>query len=181
MAIDTTQAEEFEYPGEEDVGDRPPVTAVMAPLALAAAPHPVGRWSGPSVGYLFGHWLGNVIASGYHASVQDSGQNDVAIVLGLVFGVVGWMAGIGGLTYPLAKILGRRALAAAARAELGALLPDDRRPQGRGLPVRRRRAPLPLHRRAARHAHPHRAAEPDQPRLRAGHLHRHRRASTARS
>ena len=34
------------------------------------------------------------------------GQNDVAIVLGLSFGVAGWMAGIGALTYPLAKILG---------------------------------------------------------------------------
>ena len=60
---------------------------------------------GGVIGYLIGHWLGNVIASGYQ-QVQGSGQNDVAIVLGLSLGVVGWMAGIGALSYPLAKVLG---------------------------------------------------------------------------
>ena len=55
--------------------------------------------AGAVVGYLIGHWLGNVIGSGY-TQVQDSGQNDVAIVLGLTFGVVGWMTGIGGAQLP---------------------------------------------------------------------------------
>ena len=57
-------------------------------------------------GYLIGHWIGNVIASGY-ASVQATGQNDVAISLGLALGVLGWLAGIGALNYPLAKLVGR--------------------------------------------------------------------------
>ena len=61
-----------------------------------------------------------------------------------------------------------------SREELGALLPHDRRPQGGRLAVRGRRPDVPLHRRPAGHAHPHRAAQPDQPRLRARHLHRHR-------
>src|SRR5271168_2559490 len=100
MAIDVTEQSPDPFPG---------VTATRQ--------HPVGtrsEWLRPNVlwaiaggviGYVIGHWLGNVIASGY-ANVQGSGQNDVAIVLGLSFGVVGWMAGIGSFTYPVAKMLG---------------------------------------------------------------------------
>ena len=82
----------------------------LAPRRHGAAPSGCARtFSGPSPaewsGYLIGHWLGNVIASGY-TQVQNTGQNDVAIVLGLSLGVAGWMAGIGALNYPLAKILG---------------------------------------------------------------------------
>ena len=62
--------------------------------------------AGGVVGYLIGHWLGNVIASGYQQTQGASDLNDVAIVLGLSLGVAGWMAGIGGLNYPLAKVLG---------------------------------------------------------------------------
>ena len=62
-----------------------------------------------------------------------------------------------------------------SRAELGALLPHDRRPQGRRDAVRRRRPVVPVHRWAPGHAHPHGVAQPDEPRLRTGHLHRHRR------
>ena len=58
------------------------------------------------VGYLFGHWLGNHIAGNY-PSVVNSGQNNVANFLALLFGVVGWLAGIGALNYPLAKMIGR--------------------------------------------------------------------------
>jgi cytochrome c oxidase subunit 1 len=61
---------------------------------------------GAIAGYAIGHWLGNVIASGF-AHVQASGENDVAIVLGLGFGVVGWLGGIGVLNYPAAKMIGR--------------------------------------------------------------------------
>ena len=67
-------------------------------------PHILWAMAGAVIGYLIGHWLGNVIASGYD-QVQTS-QNDVAIVLGLVLGVAGWMTGIGAFNYPLAKILG---------------------------------------------------------------------------
>ncbi len=57
-------------------------------------------------GYALGHWAGNLIASQY-PQVQNNGSNDIAIVLGLLFGIVGWMAGIGAFNYPLAKIIGR--------------------------------------------------------------------------
>ena len=103
MAIDTSVSE-FEYPGEEDVGT-PPKPPPSWRRSAWLQPNVLWAIAGGVVGYLIGHWLGNVIASGYD-QVQAMGQNDVAIVLGLSFGVLGWMAGIGALTYPLAKILG---------------------------------------------------------------------------
>ncbi len=65
-----------------------------------------------------------------------------------------------------------RALTGTTPTQLGALLPHDRGPQGGRLAVRGRCPALPLHRRSPRHAHPHRAAQPDQSRLRPRHLHR---------
>src|SRR5215831_15872573 len=53
---------------------------------------------GAVAGYAFGHWLGNLIASGYPLSLPGGGQpdtNDTAIVLGYVFLVIGWLAGMG--------------------------------------------------------------------------------------
>ncbi len=62
---------------------------------------------GAVAGYAVGHWLGNQIASAYPNTAGASGLNDTAVVLGLAFGVVGWLAGIGALNYPLAKLVGR--------------------------------------------------------------------------
>src|ERR1039457_4136151 len=76
------------------------------------------RWLGPHLGralvgavagYALGHFLGNSIASGY-INVQGNGQNDVATVLALSIGVVGWVAGAGMLDYPVAKMFGREPL-----------------------------------------------------------------------
>ncbi len=76
------------------------------------------KWLGPHLGralvgavggYALGHFLGNSIASGY-INVQGSGQNDVATILALSIGVVGWLAGAGMLDYPVAKIFGREPL-----------------------------------------------------------------------
>lgn len=61
------------------------------------------------LGYALGHWLGNVVASGYQ-QVQNSGNNDVAVALALLLGVVGWLLGIGALNYPIAKVMGREPL-----------------------------------------------------------------------
>ncbi len=60
-------------------------------------------------GYALGWWFGDIIAGNYQhvSSATGSGQNDVAIVLGLLFGYLGWLAGIGALNYPLAKIIGK--------------------------------------------------------------------------
>ncbi|MDA8391607.1 MAG: cbb3-type cytochrome c oxidase subunit I [Actinomycetota bacterium] len=67
-------------------------------------------FAGAVLGYLFGHWLGNAIVSGdlYEVAFNTS-TNNVAIFLALLFGVVGWLAGIGALNYPIAKIMGKEA------------------------------------------------------------------------
>lgn len=62
---------------------------------------------GGVLGYLFGHWLGIAI-SGNYAYIVNSGQNSTADALALIFGVVGWLLGIGALNYPLAKLAGRQ-------------------------------------------------------------------------
>ena len=49
---------------------------------------------GAVVGYLVGHWLGNFLAGGY-TQVVNSGENNLAIVLGYALGTVGWLAGLG--------------------------------------------------------------------------------------
>ena len=49
---------------------------------------------GAAIGYLFGHWLGDFLGGDYaRSSLADT--NDVAIVLGYAFGVIGWLAGLG--------------------------------------------------------------------------------------
>ena len=67
---------------------------------------------------------------------------------------------------------GPRAVPSRARAELDAVLPHDRRPQGRRPAVHDRGPALLLHRRLVRHGDPHRTAEPYQPRVRTRDLHR---------
>src|SRR5450631_2663772 len=101
MAIDTTEQPPAEYPGEEATRQHP-----ISTRSEWLRPHLGWAIVGGVAGYLFGHWLGNVIASGY-INVQSSGQNDVAIVLALTFAVVGWLIGIGALNYPVTKMLGR--------------------------------------------------------------------------
>jgi cytochrome c oxidase subunit 1 len=60
------------------------------------------------LGYVLGHWLGNVIAGNY-IYVANSGVNAVANTLALAFGVAGFLLGIGALNYPLAKLVGKEA------------------------------------------------------------------------
>ncbi|MGH3285653.1 MAG: cbb3-type cytochrome c oxidase subunit I, partial [Streptosporangiaceae bacterium] len=49
---------------------------------------------GAVIGYFLGHWLGNFLGGDYaRSSLADT--NDVAIVLGYAFGVIGWLAGLG--------------------------------------------------------------------------------------
>jgi len=49
---------------------------------------------GGIIGYLVGHWLGNALSYDY-AQNALSDTNDVPIVLGYLFGVIGWLAGLG--------------------------------------------------------------------------------------
>ncbi|MGO9657286.1 MAG: cbb3-type cytochrome c oxidase subunit I [Acidimicrobiales bacterium] len=114
MSIDSSprQAEETAYPPASgaDVGPGAPGGG-RGPRARPAwlGQHLGTALLGGVAGYAVGHWLGNLIASGY-ANVQGSGQNDVAIVLGLAFGFAGWLGGIGALNYPLSKLIGREPL-----------------------------------------------------------------------
>jgi cytochrome c oxidase subunit 1 len=101
MAIDVTEQSPYLFPGETATRQHP-----VSTRSEWLRPNVLWAIAGGVVGYLIGHWLGNVIASGY-TDIHNSGQNDVANVLGLSFGVVGWMGGIGALNYPLAKLIGR--------------------------------------------------------------------------
>src|SRR5580692_1273644 len=60
------------------------------------------------LGYILGHWLGNYIGSAY-PYIANSGQNSLAVLLALLFMVIGWLLGIGAFNYPIAKIMGREA------------------------------------------------------------------------
>jgi cytochrome c oxidase subunit 1 len=60
---------------------------------------------GSAVGYIVGHWLGTKIGA-HVASQTDTDQDDVAILLGLLCATVGWLAGLGFLSYPVKRMLG---------------------------------------------------------------------------
>jgi cytochrome c oxidase subunit 1 len=111
MAIDisaeTARPSEPTEPSSPVVGRTPPppFRAGGRPAFLEQSILTAGI--GAVVGYLFGHWVGNMIAAGYPYISGFSGQNDDAIVLGLAFGAFGWLLGVGALNYPLAKIVGR--------------------------------------------------------------------------
>jgi cytochrome c oxidase subunit 1 len=57
-------------------------------------------------GYAFGHWLGNNLSLG-RVYIGTQALSNQAIVLALLFGVVGYLLGVGALNYPLAKLVGR--------------------------------------------------------------------------
>jgi cytochrome c oxidase subunit 1 len=99
MAIDTASG--F-YPGEA-LSDG---TLVSQKRPGWMRPNLLWAMAGFVLGYVLGYWAGNFIAGSYPVAA-NSGTNNVAIVLALVFGVVGWLAGIGALNYPLLKLVGR--------------------------------------------------------------------------
>ena len=61
---------------------------------------------GAVVGWFFGRYVGDLIAGSWPVS-QNTTMNNVAVVFGLSFGGLGWLVGIGALTYPLLKMVGR--------------------------------------------------------------------------
>jgi cytochrome c oxidase subunit I len=59
------------------------------------------------VGWLIGDFIGNHIHAqsvAYYA--KQSGQNDIAILLGYLFGVIGFLIGLGFANYPVRRMLG---------------------------------------------------------------------------
>ena len=80
----------------------------------AAAPKARPWWLRPAVhtaligaiiGYALGHWLGNAISSGYQ-QIPLADSNDTPIVLGYLFGTVGWLIGLGVFNDTARQMLG---------------------------------------------------------------------------
>src|SRR5260370_2677014 len=88
----------------EPTGRGPEVPGAPRPWWLRPGPH-IGV-IGAAAGYVLGHLLGNFLSSGY---VQNtlSDTNDVPIVLGYAFAVIGWLAGVGVFNDLFLLMLGR--------------------------------------------------------------------------
>jgi cytochrome c oxidase subunit I len=110
MSLDIGEVTGAEVPAGEQIpgspGELPPSRQPGRQLPSLLGPGVFRALVLAFAGYLFGHWFGNALAGGYQ-HVTQSGANDTAIILGYLFGVVGWIAGLGVLAYPLAKMLGR--------------------------------------------------------------------------
>jgi len=103
MAIDL-QPDKPQQPGGHVPSGREPQPG--APRAWWGRPAIHTGIAGAVLGYFVGHWLGNLIASNYQ-QVQNSGQNDFAIILGYVLGTIGWLAGLGVFNDLLRQMAGR--------------------------------------------------------------------------
>jgi len=99
MAIEI-QPESVQQPG----GGEPSGIPKARPWWMRPAVHTA--LLGAVIGYLFGHWLGNFVASGYQQG-PTSDDNDFAIVLGYAFGVLGWLIGLGIFNDVVRQMLGR--------------------------------------------------------------------------
>jgi cytochrome c oxidase subunit 1 len=62
------------------------------------------------VGAIIGYAIGSIVGHAIHApsldSFDDIGQNDIAIMLGYLFGVIGFLVGLGFANYPVKRMLG---------------------------------------------------------------------------
>ncbi len=100
----------------------------MSTIAISARPQPTWRkligfnlLTGivlAVVGWLIGDWLGGRI----HAPSLDyfgteAGENDIGIMLGYLFGVIGFLIGLGFANYPIKRLLGHPASLAEHEAE----------------------------------------------------------------
>jgi cytochrome c oxidase subunit 1 len=92
----------------------------MTSIAIAARPQPAWRkligfnlLTGvvlAIIGWLIGDWLGGRI----HAPSLDyfgteAGENDIGILLGYLFGVIGFLVGLGFANYPIRRLMGHPA------------------------------------------------------------------------
>ncbi|MCW3067758.1 MAG: Cytochrome-c oxidase [Solirubrobacterales bacterium] len=60
-------------------------------------------------GYYLGWFIGHQISGKSFAYQENSSENDVALLLAYVFGVVGFLIGLGFANYPVSRMLGRPA------------------------------------------------------------------------
>jgi cytochrome c oxidase subunit 1 len=61
---------------------------------------------GAIVGYLIGNWIGSVIHAPSLDYFADTGENDISVLLGYLFGVFGFLIGLGFANYPVRRMLG---------------------------------------------------------------------------
>ena len=106
----------------------PPVLATPDRLPHADRPRARRWW------LVLGNWIGDQIAVGKDY-LTGTDQNDVAIYMGYLFAVIGWLVGLGFANYPIGRLLGRPPPCVITRPDAGALLPALHRPQGRRHPV----------------------------------------------
>ena len=87
------------------------------------------------VGGVIGQLIGNAIhAPSIDYFATEAGQNDIAVLLGYFFGVIGFLIGLGFANYPVRRMLGHPPTLAEHEGEgegMAALLPPLHRPQGR--------------------------------------------------
>ncbi len=69
------------------------------------------------VGFYFGWWLGHQIHAESLDYFADTNQNDVALMLGYLFAVVGFLGGLGFFNYPISRMLGAPISLAAKEGE----------------------------------------------------------------
>ncbi len=63
-------------------------------------------------GWLLGTWISNQLSAhvtdaGANWFIDQSDENDIALLLAYALGLIGWLGGLGFLNYPLARIAGR--------------------------------------------------------------------------
>ncbi len=119
MAIDMSNAVGSEVPAAEQVpgapGELPPGRGRGFRLPPILGPNVVRALAFAVIGYFIGHWFGNALTDHYQ-QVVNSGDNNVSIIVGYLVGVIGWIGGIGALSYPLSKMTGREEALAPQRA-----------------------------------------------------------------
>ncbi|TMK94425.1 MAG: hypothetical protein E6G42_04710, partial [Actinobacteria bacterium] len=59
-------------------------------------------------GWFLGAWIGGQMAVGKDYLLATD-QNDVGILMGYLFGLIGWLGGLGFFNYPVSRLLGRPA------------------------------------------------------------------------
>jgi cytochrome c oxidase subunit 1 len=99
MAIEI-QPESAQQPGGREPGAAP----AARPWWLRPAVHTA--LLGAIIGYLIGHLVGNMISSGLQ-QIGTSDDNDMPIVMGYLFGIVGWLAGLGVFNDTFRQMLGK--------------------------------------------------------------------------
>ena len=89
----------------------------MTAITLPARPRPFWRQLigfnlltgilGAIIGWLIGAFIGNRIhAPSLHYFSAQAGQNDIAVLLGYLFGVIGFLVGLGFANYPIRRMMG---------------------------------------------------------------------------